>query len=470
MVDFGFFDDWNPRSGRITAWAPTNVTRTAVAAAPSHSSPPSYAQREYLRTAHRNSGMRARTSRLCMFVFDVPGRPDIDALTRTFTAFTRRHDTFWSRFEVSADQSVRRYVVAPERIELAPTDHGIFEDIDAIRDFVQDSTPDARSWDCFGFGVIERPESFTMYAAVDHLHTDGVGQALTCMDLLLLYSGELSGIAATPTPVDGHLDYCARELATNQALSLESPQVVTWRELLRRNGNAMPSFPLPLAAGNESGYSRGAQLTMPLLTGDDAIRFEAVCEQHGGRFLGGLLTVMALAEHELTGAERYFVLTPANTRATPGEAGSIGWYTNLVPVATDLPADVRFSTLVARSQRAADEARHLTEVSPHRVLDLVGSDLDIAPGWAAMMLSFVDVRKIEGVEMFDQMNGGMFANRAAPGQVYVWVNRFPDVTTLSLLFPDTVVAHDSVERYVKIFSSIVDSVVAEGDFIDGRED
>ncbi|MFE3442772.1 condensation domain-containing protein [Nocardia sp. NPDC059180] len=472
MVDFGFFDDWHPQPGVLTAWTPTEATRAAVAVAPLHPSPPSYTQREYLRTAHRSSGARARASRLCMVSFDVHAAPDIAALTRAFTAFVRRHDTFWSRFAVDDDQVVARHVVAPEGIELTATDHGRFDTADSIRDFVQEHIPDARSWDCFGFGVIDRGDAFTVYAAVDHLHTDGVGQALTCTDLLTLYGCELSEQAIGPAQVGGHLAYCTREDELNSALTAQSPQIRRWLEVLHRNGGDMPSFPLPLGASAEPGFSRGAQITLPLMNGAEAERFELTCARNNGRFLGGLLAALALTEHELTGSDRYFVLSPANTRTAAEEVASIGWYTNLVPLATDLPANPRFSTLVARTQHAVDDAKDLTHVSPHRVLELAGpaDGIHTAPGWAAMMMSYIDVRKIAGVEMFDLINGGMFANRAAPGQVYVWFNRFPDVTTFSLLFPDTVVAHDSVERYIKTLCSIIDAVVTEGDFAGGIED
>ncbi|WP_280232366.1 condensation domain-containing protein [Nocardia cyriacigeorgica] len=471
MVDFGFFDDWNPQPGVVTAWTPTAATRAAVAAAPRHPSPPSYTQREYLRTAHRSCGARARASRLCMVAFDIPAEPDMAALTWAFTAFVRRHDTFWSRFTVDSDQTVTRHVVAPEDIELTAIEHGRCDSADAIRDLVQEQVPDARSWDCFGFGVIDHGDAFTVYAAVDHLHTDGVGQALTCTDLLTLYGSALSEQAIEPDPVGGHLAYCAREHELNSALTARSPQIQRWLAVLHRNGGAMPSFPLPLGASAEPGFSRGAQVTIPLLSGAEAERFELICARDGGRFLGGLLAALALTEHELIGSERYFVLSPVNTRTEAAEAGSIGWYTNLVPIAVDLPAHARFSALVARTQRAVDEVKDLTHISPHRVLELTGpaEGIHAAPGWTAMMMSYVDVRKIAGVEMFDRINGGMFANRAAPGQVYVWFNRFPDVTTFSVLFPDTVVAHDSVERYIKTFSAIVEAVVAEGDVVGGLE-
>ncbi|MQY29815.1 condensation domain-containing protein [Nocardia aurantia] len=466
MVNFGFFDDWHPQPGRLTGWSVSPRAREAMAAAPVHPAPPTYQQQEYLRTTHRTARTGRRASRLCMVSFDIPGEPDLAAMTRAVTAFVRRHDTFASRFVVGDDERVVRHVVDSAAIELVPADHGEFTGTEALRRHVQDTTPDALHWDCFSFGVIARAESCTVYAAVDHLHTDGVAQALTCMDLLMLYGGELSGAPAPLAPVDGHLDYCLRERADNTRLTARSPEVDTWLKLLRRNGGDMPTFPLYLGPPGAAGYNRGAQVTMPLFTEADALRFEQACEDRGGRFVGGLFAALALAEAELTGNDWHFVLTPANTRRTPGENGSVGYFTNLVPVAFDVPADASFATLVADAQDAADRARTLADVSPHRVLELAPPDLGIhvQPGWVAMMLSYVDVRKIAGADMFDRINGGMFANRAAANEVYVWVNRFLDVTQLSLLFPDTDEAHESIERYIKTLTSIITTVAGDGDY------
>ncbi|MQY17120.1 condensation domain-containing protein [Nocardia macrotermitis] len=466
MVNFGFFDDWHPQPGRVTSWGVPPTALALMYTAPEHPIPPTYQQREYLRTTHRTAAAGHRASRLCMISYDIPDRPNIAAMTRAVTAFVRRHESFASWFTVEPDDRVVRHVVDTQTLELVPTEYGEFTDSEAIRRHVQDTTPDALHWNCFSFGIIEHDNGFTVYAAVDHLHTDGVAQALTCVDLLMLYGAALSGTEPALAPVDGHLAYCARERDYNAALTAQSPQVATWLKLLQRNGGQLPTFPLYLGTATTTGYVRGAVRTMPLFTEDDAQRFEWACEAGGGRFLGGLFAALALTEVELTGNDWHFILSPANTRSTPGETGAVGYYTNLLPIAFDVPPDARFSALVAAAQTAADGAKALTDVSPHRVLELATPELGIRvqPGWAAMMLSYVDVRKIAGVEMFDRINGGLFANRAAASEVYLWINRFPDVTTLSLVYPDTEDADESIGRYVKTLTEITAAVADDGDY------
>ncbi|WP_405139025.1 condensation domain-containing protein [Nocardia sp. NBC_01388] len=465
MVAFGLFDDWHPEPGRLTTWTASPQSRAAVRRAPAHDVGPSYQQEAYLRAAQRNDVAGLRVSRICMISFDIPGVPDQRAMTATVNAFLRRHDTFHSWFAPERGEWFVRHVADPADIDFTPATYGEFTDLGALRERVQAETPGPFEWDCFSFGIIERPDSFTVYAAVDHLHTDGVAQALSCVELLLLYGTEISGGTLALPPVDGHIGYCARERRLNGQLTLESASVARWVELLRRNDGQVPHFPLDL--GSAGGYSRSAQLTIPLLSETDMLRFDQVCEEHGGRFFGGLFAAVALAEFELTGKESYFGFTPANTRFLPGEMDSVGWYTNLIPVVVPVESVGTFTALVAAAQEATERARDLTDISLHRVLELVTPDLGIRtrPGFAAPMVSYVDVRKMAGADMFDAIKGGLYGSDGSSGEVFLWVNRMNDVTTLTLLFPDTPQAHASVDRYVQKLVTIVTTVAADGDYV-----
>ncbi|WP_063049114.1 condensation domain-containing protein [Nocardia arthritidis] len=464
MVNFGFIDEWHPTAGKLTIWRAAPESLVAARHAPVHPAPPSHQQEEYLRTTHRNANAGLRVSRVCMIAFTIPGAPDHATMTRTVEAFVRRHDTFWSWFAITAADRVQRRVLDPGDIRMVPTEHGVYADSDAIRAHVLAETPGPLDWDCFGFGIIEHAESFTMYAAVDHLHTDGVAQALSCVDLLTLYGSQLSGGSPALAPVTGHIAYCERERRLSAELTAESPRIAAWLELLRRNGGDVPGFPVDLWVDDDE-HVRGAQVTTVLIDEPGALRFEEVCRAHDGRFTGGLFAAAALAEIELAGGDWYFGLTPVNTRRTEGEVASVGWYTNLIPVAFPVDADQSFTHVVAAAQAAYDQGKDLTDVSLHRALQLAPPGLGIRtrPGWSARMLSYLDIRKMAGVEMFDKIDGGMFANRGSSREVYIWVNRFNDVTTLSLLFPDTPQAHEVIGRYVTAMRTIVADVVANGD-------
>lgn len=70
------------------------------------------------------------------------------------------------------------------------------------------------------------------------------------------------------------------------------------------------------------------------------------------------------------------------------------------------------------------------------------------------MISYVDARHFAGSEFYDEFNGGVYANRAASEEVLIWINRLRSGTSLSVIYPDTPVAHESVDRYVTVMKSV----------------
>ncbi|MGW5385360.1 condensation domain-containing protein [Nocardia sp. NPDC003963] len=465
MVNYGFFEDWDPAGGQLTTWTASPRSRAAAASAPAHPTPPSYQQEVYLRAAHRDGGSGFRAARLCMIAFDLPGTPDHDAMTRTVRTFLRRHDTFASAFVREPDGTFTRHRTDPRTIEFRPVRHGEITDSAAVRELVQAQTPGPFHWNCFTFGTIERAGSFTIYAAVDHLHTDGVAQALTFVDLLTIYSAECADHTPELPPVTGHIAYCARDRAANRALTPGSPGVREWRNILYRHGGDIPAFPLDIGIAR-GGYTRGAQTTAILMTEPRAADFDELCAAQGGRFLAGIFAVAACADAELGGRRRYLALTPVNTRRDAGEAASVGWYTNLIPVSFPVGAADGFRSLVTAAQRAADSGRELTDISLHRVLELAADDpvITAEPGCSTPMLSYLDIRRIPGAAMFTAVNGGIYANPLSPSDVYIWVNRFADATRITLLFPDTGHARAAADRYLATLRRIVDTVCATGDY------
>ena len=115
------------------------------------------------------------------------------------------------------------------------------------------------------------------------------------------------------------------------------------------------------------------------------------------------------------------------------------------------------------AQRAYDSGLLLAPTSFHRVLDLLPADSEIKaePGWVTPMISFIDAREFLGNELFDGMKAGVFANRAASEEALIWINRLPGQTSLSVIFPDTAIAQESVRRYLatmkSVFGAIIDS-------------
>ncbi|MCX4096803.1 condensation domain-containing protein [Nocardia sp. alder85J] len=466
MVDFGLIDEWEPAPGRLTSWVASPESVARARSAPVHPAPPSHQQEQYLRLAAQHAAAEFRYSGLCLVTAEIPaGDLDRAAMTRAVNAFLLRHDTFRTWFRLAAGGAIERHLVPEADVDFVPVEYGWVDDPPTVRDHVQKTTPGPFDWDCFTFGVIEREESTTLYLAVDHLHTDGFGQYLSGFDLALLYAREVWD--QTPdvlTPAAGYLDYCTAERAYTGQMSLNSAGVRKWLELIRGNGGSLPSFPLDLGRRGDI-YNRSAHRTVTLFDEDTAARFERRCRANGAEFVGGVFAAAALAEHELADSDYYFGMTPVTTRSTAEQRASVGWYVTLLPVAFPLGLRTSFDRVVTRAQHAYENGLRLTATSLQRVVELLpaDSDLDLSPGWACPMISYVDARELLGNEFFDTASCGLYTNRAASEQVLIWINRLAARTTLSVIYPDTPVAHDSVERYVARLAAVFAAAAGEED-------
>ncbi|MQY26005.1 condensation domain-containing protein [Nocardia aurantia] len=464
MVDFGLIDEWEPAPGRLTGWVASPRSAERARLAPVHPAPPSHQQEQYLRLADRHATAEFRYSGLCLVTAEIPtGDLDHAAMTRAVNAFLLRHDTFRTWFRIGPGGAMERHLVPEQDVEFVPVDYGWVDDPETVRDHVQKTTPGPFDWDCFTFGVIERDASTTLYLAVDHLHTDGFGQYLSGFDLALLYMREVWD--ETPdqlVPAASYLDYCTTERAYTQQMSLTSPGVRKWLELIRGNGGSLPSFPLDLGRRTDV-YNRSAHRTVTLFDEDTAARFEQRCRANGAEFVGGVFAAIALAERDIADSDYYFGMTPVTTRGTAAERASVGWYVTLLPVAFPLGPTTSFDRVVTRAQYAYENGLRLTTTSFQRVVELLpaDTDLDVSPGWACPMISYVDARDLPGNEFFDLAACGLYTNRAASEQVLIWINRLPGGTTLSVVHPDTPVAHGSVDRYVNRLAAVFTAAARE---------
>ncbi|WP_433574763.1 condensation domain-containing protein [Nocardia brasiliensis] len=456
MVEFGIIDEWEPASGRLVSWRASPGSVAHARSAPAHPTPPSHQQEDYLRSVYRDVRRRG----LCVVTAELPGTLDRVLMTRAINAFLLRHDTFRSRFAIGPDGEISRHTVASGVVEFVSTDHGR-RDAAAIRAHVRYETPGPFEWDCFTFGTVEREHTTTVYIAIDHLHTDGVAQYISCFDLARQYALAAGGAAvALPQPAS-HLAYCDRERRYTAGLSRFSPGVMKWVELVRGNDGELPSFSLDLGRADSDG-NRSAHRTIQLFDSSGAAHFEQACRVSGGGFAAGIFAAAAMTERELIGSDYFFGMTPINTRTSPAEFLSVGWYASLVPVAFPMGRDASFARLVTCAQHAYESGSRLASVPFHRVLELLSADdgITVQRGWSTPMISYIDTRDFAGNEYFDAFSGGVYGGGEATSEVLVWINRMPDETLLSVIFPDTEVAHASVRRYVDVLKSVFAGVAA----------
>ena len=82
-----------------------------------------------------------------------------------------------------------------------------------------------------------------------------------------------------------------------------------------------------------------------------------------------MLACCGLAEHELTGAQTYYGLTPRDTRKTATDALTQGWFTGLIPITVPI-ADSSFEDAARAAQLSFDTEVQLAEVPYERVIEL----------------------------------------------------------------------------------------------------
>ncbi len=452
MVALGTIHDWSPAAGVVTSWDASPEARSKARNAPASNLTGSFQQTQHLRgfAAHRAQGRDM--ARLCIGAWDIAGTCDLEAMTAAITAHLRRHDAYHSWFEFDGEQDiVRRTISDPTDIELVPTEHGSLT-LPELRANIL-ATPGPTGWGCFSFGIIQRADHFTFYTSLDHLLTDGMSTGVIFLEIHMMYAALVHGAGPMPLPDAGsYADYCLRQSERLATLTVESAPYRGWVEFAERNGGTLPDFPLPL--GDPSVPSTGAMVVVPLLDAEQTERFEANCVRAGARFSGGVFACAALAERELTGATTYFGITPYDTRSTPEDYMTPGWFASFIPVTVPLN-ESSFDDVARAAQKSFDSAKELGHLPFDRVLELAPPELGLKrPERDVPLLSFIDVRNIPLSAEWERLNVGIYGDSRLSDQVCIWVNRFEHETTLTISFPENPIARDSITRYLKVIQSV----------------
>ncbi|HTZ15410.1 MAG TPA: condensation domain-containing protein [Mycobacterium sp.] len=460
MVTFGTIHDWDPANGSVISWHATPTALSKAQQAPISAAPASYQQIQHLNGFCEHATRGRDMARLSIGAWDISGVCDVPAMTYAINAHLRRHDAYRSWFECQeTGRIVRRTFGDPADIEFLPADQGEMTATELRAHIL--ATPNPLQWDCFSFGLIQYADHFTFYMSADHLVTDGMSVGVVFLEIQMNYAALVDGGAPVPLPDPASYDdYCVRQHRHTEALNLESPQVDAWIRFAHDNGGTLPDFPLPL--GDLSVPCTGGLVVVPLMDEHQADRFESACQEVGARFSGGVFACAALAEYELTGAETYYGVTPYDTRSTPEEFMTPGWFASFIPVAVRASGR-SFGDVAKAAQASFDSGKDLAFVPFDRVLELASSGLGLKKSERDVpMLSYIDVRSIPLSAQWDELNAGIYGDSRLSDQVCMWVNRFEKETTLTVSFPQNAVARESVARYVRALKSVYLRVAEHG--------
>jgi hypothetical protein len=423
--------------------------------------PVSYMQAQHIRGYVEQKAKGLDYSRLMVISCDQPGQCDIRAVDYVVNTHLRRHDTYRSWFEYTDDgQIIRRTHQDPADIEFVPVKHGRLT-LAQIQELAL-STPDPLQWGCFRFGVIQGEDHFTFYASVDHVHVDAMLVGVTLIEFHMMYRALVSGAGPLELPDAGSYDdFCIRQRRFTSALTAESPLVRLWSQFAESNDGSMPDFALPLGDPSEPGL--GDIVTMTMLDEQQTDRFESACTAAGARFIGGVLACCGLAEHELTGADTYYGLTPFDTRRTPTDALTQGWFTGLIPITVPIVGS-SFGDAARAAQHSFDTGAHMAEVPYDRVVELVPTVHRPRPNFP--VINFLDagtapLSALLTAEL-DGLNLGVYSDGRYCYQMSIYVIRVEEETAVTVMFPDNPEAQESVARYLLALKSVFERVAGSG--------
>ncbi|MBY0440532.1 MAG: acyltransferase [Mycobacteriaceae bacterium] len=450
--------DFAPPSGPVISWHPSPDSLDKARQAPSSCVPVSHQQARHLRNFRAHATRGVEMARLCIFAWELPGRCDVRAMTYVLNTHFRRHDTYHSWFEFgNDDQIVRHTVLDPANIEFVPTKYGEMTPKEWQAHLL--AAPSPLQWDCFRFAVIQHADSFTCCIAIDHLHIDLTAAGVFHQEIDRMYAALIAGKPPLILPAAGsYEDYCVRQRKFTSKLTLESSQVRRWVEFFDSNNGSLPSASLPLGDGLGAGDIIGVQLMDERQTA----QFEAACIAAGTRFSGGVFACAALAEHQLTGVEKYYGLVAADTRSTPAEFMTTGWFTGFVPITIPIEPS-SFSRMAHAAQTSFDLNSDLAHVPFDRILEL-------AP-WLKMppqrvpLLFHVDVGVLAALATSELggSNPRIFRDGGVPARLDIRVHRLKRETHAGIFFPNNPVARESVKRYLAVLKSIYAAVVENFD-------
>lgn len=442
MVAIGSISgNWTPGRGIVTEWRASPSSRELAAAAPIDPLPPTFQQKQHLRSAHNARKLQRESARLILTAWNVVGWCDIGAMTGAINAHLRRHDTYHSAFDITdAGDVIRRTISDPEGIEFVPAVLGFMEQ-DEIREHALTATPDTLEWDCFTFGVIQKEDYFTVYADIDHLHTDGTSSLVIYGDINRDYQALAVGDGGEESEPAAYRDFTEQQHDEVDTLTRDSRPVKDWVDFALEADGEWPSFPLELGRADDGA---GGAFTAEILNAAQTEAFDIACRRAGARFSGGVLACAAIADHDFTNADTVHIFSPLDTR-TREQATSVGWYASLFPISVEVVAG-DFGAMARSAQKSFDANKHLSAVPFDRVLDLVDPDeFDAAQSSQPMMVSLFDFRKLDPA-ISDNL--GMFIDDLNHGGINIWVTRNRDSTTVTVSFPDTFDSRRSTHNYV----------------------
>jgi amino acid adenylation domain-containing protein len=227
---------------------------------------------------------------------------------------------------------------------------------------------------------------YAFISTMCHLVIDGIGTQLFFDELASAWcEAGVSGQALLP-PRDVHYaDFALAQRGPGYAERLER-SLESWKQAL---AGTSPVIDLPVDFPRRAPPLNANMKAVPLaLRGEDTRGFKALARSEGVSTFAAAQALMHAWLHRLCGDEKPVSAVSITGRTLPETERMVGFFTNLVPLSTDVSGDPSFRELMHRAQRAIGHANANQEVPFKQIADAVhpGSGDGTVPPLAQTLL------------------------------------------------------------------------------------
>ena len=277
------------------------------------------------------------------------GKLDTEALERSFSEVTRRHESLRTTFD-SRDGNPVQIITPPKPLHLQVIDVTRFTETERegiVQNLIHQQTQasfDLKRGPLLRITLVRlRDDEYVLLLAMHHIVSDAWSMGVLIGEIVALYEGYAAGreVALPPLPIQ-YADFAAwqREWLKGDVLD---EQFAYWRQQL---GGSLPILKIPGDRPRPALQTyNGSSLSFPL-SPDLSQALKSLCKAEGVTLFMMLLTAFKVFLYRYTGQEDLIVGSPIANRHRHELESLIGFFINTLAMRTNLSGNPTFRELL----------------------------------------------------------------------------------------------------------------------------
>ncbi|OJT18526.1 hypothetical protein BO221_41470 [Archangium sp. Cb G35] len=344
------------------------------------------------------------------------GALDAGALETALAAVVERNETLRSTF-VLRGETLFAQVAPPARPRLLRTDLSHLPDEESLAVANDIATRhggqhfDLARGPLYRFELLQLDAAGTRHvliASLSHLVLDGLGMQAFLDELAEAYRAALAGRSPVLPPAPVQYSDFARWQRGPEHLRQVEESLESWKQAL---AHAPPVLDLPLDFPRRAPALNANMRPVHLTLGAGSVAgLKALARQEGVSTFTALLALTQAWLHRLSGQEHVVVASPFSGRLLPETERMVGYFTNVLPLCTDVSGEPSFRALLKRSRDVVLHATTHQEIPFKRIVDAVQPDAArTAPplAQALLLLDTFTAPRFAGLSMSDLAGEGI---------------------------------------------------------------